>query len=775
MLSDKIQEIKTSMRRIYMRFMTLTAVVVFGAIAIAQAQRNESSSGPDTAAESMAHVMEGAKPIPIPTGDSVAASPEEDLRSGYVARTSGEMEIPDRPTTSQDDSSAWGDAEATETEVPDAPIEESATLDPPRSRFRQAAVEESAIESSDAQAVEEEADATDVQLPGRRNPFRGAAPTGNGQASADELDAPPLLHEGQSAGVEAEAATDAAEEVAETEEPPAAADLQDEAPGGETPETYSNEIEAAQPLEEEPPAASLEQTPAPSLPSRSSAPRAAMPARSQFRSHEAVDTSDEPATELAPELGNETMSVTASGHPGPPALEGPQTPTLTVEKVAPPEIQVGRPAKFQIRVRNTGRAAAENVLIRDEVPVGTKFVDANPKASRAADGAIFWEVGTMSPGQEVTVNLQLMPVEEGPIGSVAKVSFQASASARTRSTKPGLVLEHTGPMKVLVGDTVRFQIKITNPGSGAATQVVLEEDVPQGLTHSSGAKLEYAVGTIQPGQTRHLELSLKASEAGSVVNTLFARAEGGLEAKDVVELEVTAPKLDVVIEGPNKRYLERQATFTVSVANPGTADASDVELVAHLPTGLKFVSTNNSGYYDQARHAVIWSLEQLPAGEMGKAQFTALPIEMGNFQIRAEGHAEPGLEAQQEHGLQVEGIAALLFGVADKVDPVEVNGQTAYEIRVVNQGSKAATNIQFTAMVPEGLRPVSAEGPTPETIEGQQVVFGPLDRLPPKEQAVFRVMVEGTIAGDHRFRVQMTSGEIETPVIKEESTRVYAD
>ena len=35
--------------------------------------------------------------------------------------------------------------------------------------------------------------------------------------------------------------------------------------------------------------------------------------------------------------------------------------------------------------------------------------------------------------------------------------------------------------------------------------------------------------------------------------------------------------------------------------------------------------------------------------------------------------------------------------------------------------------------------------------------------------------VEGTAAGDHRFRVQMTSGEIETPVIKEESTRVYAD
>ncbi len=767
MLSDKIQEIKTSMRRIYMRFMTLTAVVVFGAIAIAQAQKNEAGSPTEGAADTMAHVLDGAKPIPIPAGDFGDESQGSDARSGYVAQASGELEIPDRPTTSADESSAWSGSQESEAELQEAPVDEPVATDPPPSRFRSAAPEEATADAPSDDAAEVPAEESEVSLPSRRNPFRGATAADSGQASSEELDAPPLLHEGQAGAVAAE--EEEAEAADASAEEPAASEGLTEEPAPR--EEYSNELEAAQPLEEEAPAASLEETPAPTLPPRTSAPRAAVPTRSQFRSHESVDTSGEPATELA----GETMNVTASGHPGPPALEGPQSPTLTVEKIAPPEIQVGRPAKFQIRVRNTGRSAAENVLIRDEVPAGTKFLDANPKASRAADGAIFWEVGTMSPGQEVTVNLQLMPVEEGPIGSVAKVSFQAAASARTRSTKPGLVLEHTGPMKVLVGDTVRFQIKITNPGSGAANQVVLEEDVPQGLTHSSGAKLEYAVGTIQPGQTRHLELTLKASEAGSVVNTLFARAEGGLEAKDVVELEVTAPKLDVAIEGPSKRYLERQATFSVSVANPGTADARDVELIAHLPTGLKFVSTNNSGYYDQARHAVIWSLEQLPAGEMGKAQFTAVPIEMGNFQIRAESHAEPGLEAQQEHALQVEGIAALLFGVADKVDPIEVNGQTAYEIRVVNQGSKAATNIQFTAIVPEGLRPVSAEGPTPETIDGQQVVFGPLDRLPPKEQAVFRVMVEGAAAGDHRFRVQMTSGEIETPVIKEESTRVYAD
>ena len=257
------------------------------------------------------------------------------------------------------------------------------------------------------------------------------------------------------------------------------------------------------------------------------------------------------------------------------------------------------------------------------------------------------------------------------VGSVATVGFQASASARTRSTKPDLRLEHSGPLKVLEGEPVKFSIELSNPGSGAATHVVLEEVIPTGLSHSSGGKLEYEVGMIEPGQTRHLELTLKAAQAGHVVNTLVARADGNLLVEDVVEMDVVAPKLQVAVQGPKTRYLERQAEFTVSVANPGTASAKNVELVANLPRGLKFVSTNNSGYFDQTRNAVIWSLEQLPAGEMGRAQFTAMPVEMGSFQVRAEGKADRDLTARQEHTIAVEGIAALFFGLADKTDPIE--------------------------------------------------------------------------------------------------------
>jgi len=57
----------------------------------------------------------------------------------------------------------------------------------------------------------------------------------------------------------------------------------------------------------------------------------------------------------------------APAKPGEKALEGPQQPTLVIQKFAPGEIQVGKPAKFVLQVRNSGAQAADNVTIHDEI------------------------------------------------------------------------------------------------------------------------------------------------------------------------------------------------------------------------------------------------------------------------------------------------------------------------------------------------------------------------------------------------------------------------
>jgi uncharacterized repeat protein (TIGR01451 family) len=467
-------------------------------------------------------------------------------------------------------------------------------------------------------------------------------------------------------------------------------------------------------------------------------------------------------------------AVAGAGRPGELTLEGVQSPALSLQKLAPGEIQVGKPCMFQVRVQNASQRTIHNVQVIDEVPLGTQLIGTAPKALVAA-GKLTWDLGTLSPGEERIVEMELLPVEEGEIGSVATVSFASQASVKTRSTRPQLELRLSAAPRVMIGEAQNVQIELTNPGSGDATGVMLLENIPEGVTHEAGAALEFEVGTLRAGETKRMDLVLTAAAAGLVDNIMTARADANLQVQANCQFEVIAPELRLSVAGPAKRILERPATFKMSVDNPGTASARDVQLVTQLPPGLKFVSANNHGEYDAATHSVYWSLPELPANEHGDVELTALAVEAGDHTLQVATRAQQGLEDRAETRLSVEGIVALAFEVQDVQDAIEVGGETAYEIRVVNQGTKTATNVQVVATMPAGLRAQMVQGDARYAIEGDRVVFAPLPQLAPKAEAAFRFGVQGLGAGDQRVTLQLTTDEVREPIVEVESTQVYAD
>lgn len=526
-----------------------------------------------------------------------------------------------------------------------------------------------------------------------------------------------------------------------------------------------------QPYSSSPPSTLSPYPPAPNSPYRSAAtdPSVLPPA-----ANPAPPGSPYPSSATTPARSIPTV-VEGTGRPGELALEGLQQPTLMVEKLAPQEIQVGKPALFELKIRNGGQTTAHDIFVSDVVPKGTMLTKTMPPAEIVPGGGVRWKIGALRPGDETTLSMELMPLTEGEIGSTASIQFSAAASARAICTKPELVIEVQAPRNVQAGDDVPLQIRISNPGSGAATGVLLTEVVPANMTHEGGVELEYDVGELQPGQTRELELVLRAVKPGQVMNLLHAKGEGKLAAEAKTPIEVVAPQLSLAVEGPKKRYLDRQATYTVSIANPGTASARDVELSTYLPRGLQFVDANNNGEYDSATHSVRWLLEELPPRERGTVQLTTLPVEPGQQLLRVESTAERGVQAQKEEVIMVEGAASVAFQVVDTADPIEVGGETTYEIVVSNQGSKEAANIQLAVSLPDGLKAIDAEGPTRFTMNGRQVQFQALAQLPPKGETIYRIRVQCVAAGDHRCHVQLLSDDMRTPVTKEEGTRVYAD
>jgi len=500
------------------------------------------------------------------------------------------------------------------------------------------------------------------------------------------------------------------------------------------------------------------------LPNRSPTSNAANPSVKQWG-----EVRSNPPTTAATISG-----VEAVGRPGGRHQEGPQGPQMVVEKIAPGEIQVGKPTTFDIKVVNRGNVTAYDVQVKDEIPLGTRLLSTKPDA-QSVRGGIVWDLGHFEPGEEKFVEVRLMPENEGEVGSVASVTFSTRASARTLATRPLLKIDASSAGQVMIGDQINLAITVANLGTGVAKDVVLFESIPAELRHPAGADLEFAVGDLAPKESRKINLTMTAARAGIVKNLLVARGEGSLAAETNVEFEVIAPQLAVAISGPRRRYLERQATYTVKVANPGTAPAEDIELVSRLPRAMQFVSANNAGHYDAATHAVYWSLQELPKGEQGQVQLVTLPTEPGDHTVRVESTARGELSDSSEETVRVEGLSALFFEVVDVEDPVEVGRDTAYEIRVLNQGTKVARNIVVAALLPNDLKPLSTEGPTQGTIQGNQVVFQPLGRLAPKADATFTVRAQGVQPGDQRVQIQIQSDDLKTPVTKEESTRVYSD
>ena len=464
------------------------------------------------------------------------------------------------------------------------------------------------------------------------------------------------------------------------------------------------------------------------------------------------------------------------GLPGAKNLEGQQTPSLSIHKMAPAEMKVGQMATIEMTIRNLGSAPAQHVELRDDVPKGTRFVDAVPSPRMDARGQLVWNLNTLQPGDEIKVQMRVMPQAEGEVGSVARITFTADASSRSVVTRPQLVVAVQGGGRVMIQEDAKLNIRISNPGTGTATGVILRDLIPEGLDHPAGAELEYEIGDLAPGESRDIELNLKAVRAGRLLNQLDAYAEGGLRSKPVnTEITVVAPSLEVAANGPTRRYLERPAVYTLSVSNPGTAPAKQIALTAHLPDGFEFVKADNAGRYDPQTRTVQWLLDELPPERTGNVTLTTLPIEPGVKQLKVEANAAQGLTAQGEREVLIEGVAAVLFQLADVADPIEIGGETAYEIRVVNQGSKTSTNVRLVAFVPEQMQVLHVEGPTRYQAGGGRVVFDPIPRLAPKADTLYRIKLRGAAAGDVRFRVQLITDEMTSPVTKEESTRIFGD
>lgn len=157
-------------------------------------------------------------------------------------------------------------------------------------------------------------------------------------------------------------------------------------------------------------------------------------------------------------------------------------PELEVTKRAPAMRFVGRPAEFEITVRNSGDAPARDATLTDVVPIGTRFVRADG-AGQFSGGQVNWRLGTIAPGESRTLHVQLTCADRGIIQNTAVARAYcaegtASANMEVRGI-PAILLEVVDlDDPVEVGAEVTYEIAVTNQGSSDGTNIEVQCTLP---------------------------------------------------------------------------------------------------------------------------------------------------------------------------------------------------------------------------------------------------------------------------------------------------------
>jgi uncharacterized repeat protein (TIGR01451 family) len=471
----------------------------------------------------------------------------------------------------------------------------------------------------------------------------------------------------------------------------------------------------------------------------------------------------------------------AAPAPAAPKTEGPNVVSRTycstcgdikIDKVMPVSVAVGQPFDYTITVTNLTNLDMANVIVKDQLMGNYTFKSATPAAQAEGD-LLTWTLPALGPKAQQKIVVSGSAKSVGWVQNCVNATFIIPACAKTQVVQPALSLTKTATPEALLCDVIVLKYNVCNKGTGVASNVVITDQLPEGLTLATGQKnVDIKVGSLAPGKCMEYSLNAKVAKTGSYKSGALAVADGGLKAEtEATSTVVKQPVLAITKTGPEKQYIGRSIKYEITVANKGDASANDVTLTDTVPAGVSQVMASDGG--QAAGSSVSWKLGALAAGQSRKVSVSYMPQGSGSFSNVASVSATCAESVKASAKTDVMGIAAILLEVVDVSDPIEVGQNETYVITVTNQGSAPDTEIVVKCRLEEGMQYVSSSGATNGSSADGVVTFQPLATLAPKASATWKVVVKANKAGDMRFTTTLNSKQLGREVMETEATNFY--
>lgn len=392
---------------------------------------------------------------------------------------------------------------------------------------------------------------------------------------------------------------------------------------------------------------------------------------------------------------------------------------------------------YTLTVLNNGPDPATNVVVTDNLPAGVTFVSATASAGGTATQAgadVVATFPTLTAGAIATVTITVRPTMTGVVTNRATVTSgdidpDPSSNTSTETTTISIpadlsVAVQTQPGPLLFGDDLTYQILVTNNGPGAASNVALTVDLPadvtiidyssgQGSIQQFGNRIVAQLDTLSNGVPAPVRIVVTPSRAGTTTITAVATSpeiDPNLSNNSVTLVSTISPAADLSVRlVPSSAVVlsTTEVAYTVEVSNTGPSDATNVEVVDDLPTGLSFVRVEPAGLdttYDNGTLTV--RIPQVLANSSTTFQIVAIANTPGLVTNSVTVSADEADRTATDNTA----AADILVDPADvgvlisaSPDPAVLGQTLTYTAAVTNIGPVSATHVILTLTLPAGV------------------------------------------------------------------------
>ena len=443
-----------------------------------------------------------------------------------------------------------------------------------------------------------------------------------------------------------------------------------------------------------------------------------------------------------------------------------ELPGIRVTTVGPGAIMIRQTSQYEIRVENRGAIDASGVMVRALVPDWAEVRGQNAtrgdvdNQTQGSSERLVWTIDELPAGASETMTVRLTAARSGTYDlDVDWTMLPQKSTAKVQVREPRLDLTIEGPDEVVYGQSQTYKVRVLNPGDGTAPNVVFT------LSPNSATPQTQRIGDIPPGKEAQFDVELTAQDLGDLKIHGLAAGELELRAEAEKTIRVAAAKLEAVLSGPEVKYQNTEAMYSLQIQNNGSATSDRVVATLRLPSGAKYLGGLEDAV--QEGSGLRWEINSLSPGANRNYQFRCNMGSTGEHLFVFDCKGTAAGNASVSIATRVESIADLVLTVSDPVAPAPIGTDVTYEIVIRNRGSKEATDVRAIAQFSHGIEPLRIEGQSGEVMTGQ-VLFDAIPRIAAGQEVRLKVTAQADSAGHHRFRTEVRSGD--TVLVAEEAT-----